>query len=244
MDDKTNVPGPPGDDGFGGYGDDQGSRSVIQGATVIRFSNTAIWNTRDVPELPPDFEVVVTEILRVQQRWGPDKMPVGEPLILGPGDPWPDLEALNESVPRSEWIDGPEGKKVGPYQQQYVVRMVDLKTMQRYAYPTGTVGGGICCRELRQSVAMMRRLRGQALYPTVRFGRRFMKTKFGGRQRPDFVIQGDRWIGDGGGNPTLAPSPSPSQPPLKAIAKPTIDEEMNDAIPNLGKPSKPEKPKK
>src|SRR5262249_61110850 len=46
--------------------------------------------------------------------------------------------------------------------------------------------------EFRDKVRTMRRLRGEHVYAVVTLTNRFMPTRFGGRQRPDFKIM--RWI--------------------------------------------------
>ena len=50
------------------------------------------------------------------------------------------------------------------------------------------VDGGIAVRELIDRINWMRRFRGNAVYPIVQLSTRFMKTKFGGRLRPNFEI--------------------------------------------------------
>ena len=54
---------------------------------------------------------------------------------------------MNESVPKADWVEGPDGLR-GPWQAQYIVYLLNLETMDRFSFPTGTVGGGIAVREL------------------------------------------------------------------------------------------------
>ena len=59
---------------------------------------------------------------------------------------------MNEREPRSEWREGPEGNMIGPWQAQHVAYMLNLETMERYTYSTGTIGGRIAVSELVRSV--------------------------------------------------------------------------------------------
>jgi hypothetical protein len=227
MSESTKIT-PPSVDGFEGFedrreGDERQGGGVIQG-TVAKFTNEATWVTRDEEELPSDLELIATDIARLVQKWI-DQQPV-ETRILEPGEKFPDIEALNEATPRSEWTEGPNGKPCGPWQAQYVVYLLNPKTMQRYSYATGTVGGSIAVRELRDSVTWMRRLRGANVYAVVTLSDKFMKTRFGGRQRPHFVIV--RWITFGGTDAKALPAPATE------VKEPTLAEKMNDAIPDLG----------
>ena len=94
------------------------------------------------------------------------------------------MEALNDATPRSEWTEGPDGKPRGPWQAQHVVYLLDLKTGERFTWPTGTIGGARSVSDLVDKTKWMRRFRGPAVYPVVTLSDCFMNTRFGGRQRP------------------------------------------------------------
>jgi hypothetical protein len=90
----------------------------------------------------------------------------------------------------------------------------------------------------------MRRLRGPNVYPVVTLGDKFMNTKYGGRQRPFFVIK--RWVrlGGEGGEVEALPAPAPPKTPQQAldefakpVAEPSLREELNDEIPDFGNAS-------
>jgi hypothetical protein len=247
---KTNP-----DDGFEGFEGrskgDEGSRGrgVIQG-TCVKFTNEAVWVNNDDEELPADLELVVVNIGRVVQKWK-DQQPI-ETRVLEPGEKFPDLDKLNEDTPRREWVEGPDGNKRGPWQAQYLVYMLSPETMDRYTWPTGTVGGSIAVRDLVDKTKWMRRLRGAHVYPVVTLSDRFMNTRFGGRQRPHLVVK--RWIAfdaDQKALPTPATSANPKQleklatetTPATAAGVRTVDtpplaEELNDEIPSKGDASK------
>jgi hypothetical protein len=208
-------------DGFAGYedrtegSDQQQTTNVIRGS-VIKFTNEASWVTRDGEELSPDLELVATDVARVVQKWQ-DQVPV-ETRKLGPGEKFPDLDQLNTDTPRSEWGKGPDGQPRGPWQNQHILYLLDPTTLDEFSFPTGTTGGAIATRELVQKIKWMRKFKGPHLFPVVCLSDKFMQTKFGGRQRPHFLIK--RWAeGNGGEEQVLLPAPAaPSLAPGQAAA--------------------------
>src|SRR5262249_697393 len=141
--------------------------------------------------LPTDLELIVVDIGRVVQKWGKDNRPCEPPIILAPNQKFPDVKAMNEACPKSEWRES-FGNLVGPYQAQHICYMFNPSTMDKYSRPTSTTGGAICASGLVDKTKMMRRFRGQHVYPVVKLSDKFMRTRFGGRQRPDLIVQ--RWV--------------------------------------------------
>src|SRR5262249_36906747 len=97
-------------------------------------------------------------------------------------------------------------------------------TMDRFSFPTGTVGGSIATRDLTDKVKWMRKFRGENVFAVVSLGDTFMNARFGGRQRPHFEVK--RWIRFGGGGEPLAvagppPVPDRSSAPATADDSPT-----------------------
>jgi len=209
-------------DGFAGYetqsegGDQQQQQTgnVIQGA-VVKFTNEANWVTRDGLELSPDLELVAIGVARVVQKWQ-DQLPV-ETRILGPGEKFPDLDQLNADTPRTEWGKGPDGQPRGPWQAQHILYLLDPATWDQFSFPTGTTGGAIAIRELVEKIKWFRKFKGPHLVPVVCLSDKFMQTKFGGRQRPHFLVK--HWVpmGNGGEEQVLLPAPAaPSLTPGQA----------------------------
>ncbi|HET9801229.1 MAG TPA: hypothetical protein VFP82_06040, partial [Chthoniobacterales bacterium] len=112
-------------DGFATFNDEvegcdeqQPSTRIIQG-TRIKFTNEAKWCTDTDAEMPPKIELIAADILRVAQKWkngNPD-----ETIIVEPGKPFPDVEAMNAKIPQEEWEEDNNGKLKGPWQAQHVV---------------------------------------------------------------------------------------------------------------------------
>jgi len=241
----------PAVDGFDGWsGDIEGherpdNAGIIQG-TMLKFDNTAQWKTRDDDELPDGLELIIGGIERVVQRWQDGKPVNGETRILQPGEKFPDVKALNAAVPETEWEEGPDGTRRGPYQCQSIVYFVDPKTMDRYTYPTGTVGGSIAIRDVKDKTIWMRRVRGANVFPVVTLGDVFMNTRFGGRQRPHFQIV--RWVrlgGEGAGEAPALPAPAETAA-LPVVDAPSMaDDFLNDSIDDIGtEVAEPPKPPK
>jgi hypothetical protein len=217
-------------DGFEGFepgveGDDRPQAGGVVQGVLAKFTNEAKWVTRDGDELPADLELVAVDIARVAQKWV-DQVPT-ETIILAPGQKFPDVKKLNDEVPRSEWREGPSGDLVGPWQTQHIVYLLDPKTMERFTYPTGTIGGSIAVRDLADRTTWMRRFRGTHVYPMVTLGDAHMNTKFGGRQRPQFKIV--RWVSLGSEGKVL-PAPAAEKPStqgeLPTVEAPSLSEEM------------------
>jgi hypothetical protein len=221
-------------------GDDSPAERLIVGP-LVKFTNDSAWVTNGDEELPRDLELVVINVARVVQKWV-DKRPVKEcTRILQPGEKWPDIKELNANAPRSEWHPGPDGKPGGPWQAQYLVYLLNLASIDRYTFATGTTGGGIAVRDLVERTCLIRQFRGQNVYAVVNLADVFMRTRFGGRQRPHFLIK--RWIalgGDGGILPAASPlalnaptteSSTDKQVGAQTVKPPTLSEEMADTLP-------------
>jgi hypothetical protein len=219
-------------DGFEGYedeveGDERVLSRVIQGE-LVKFTNEATWVPRDGEELSPDLELIVVDIGRVVQKWK-DGQPI-ETITLAPGQKFPDVEKLNAEASQEEWEEGPDGRPHGPWQAQHMVYMLNPLTMDRYSYPTGTIGGAIAVSDLVDKVKWMRRYRGQHVYPIVTLSDTFMKTRWGGRQRPHFEIK--RWVTLGGGGNALPAADQPLLPDqgVQEVKPPTAKEVTGDEI--------------
>ena len=222
-------------DGFAGYEDGiegherPANAGLIQG-TLLKFSNEATWITRDDDEIDGNLELIPVDVQRVVQKWQ-EGQPI-ETRTLEAGEKFPDLEALNADVPQSEWVEGPDGHKRGPWQAQHILYLLDPMTMDKFTFPTGTVGGRIAITELRDKLMWMRKTRGSNVYAVVTLGDKHMPTRFGGRQRPHFNIV--KWTRLGGqGGEEIAALPSPSSAPA-AVQEPAL----NDSLDDIGEPEK------
>jgi hypothetical protein len=232
-------------DGFSGFneeveGDDrQQGGSMIQG-TLIKFTSEAEWVTGNGDEMSRKQELIPIDIVRAVQKWI-DRKSV-ETIIVPPGEKFPNVKAMNEAAPKSEWRENLNGEMVGPWQMQYLVYLLDAHALDKFTFPTSTIGGGMACRALADKVAWMRKYKGPKVSAVITLADTFMNTRFGGRQRPHFNVV--RWIGfdtGGGGDALPAPKPpvleggavaKPEAPPWNEVEEPSLKEEMNDDLPD------------
>jgi hypothetical protein len=200
-------------DGFEGYSDHiEGNespqqRGLIRG-TRLTFNNVGEWETPDGETVGGDVKLIATNIIRAVVKWGAgaDKKPPEETIEVPPGRPFPDIEAMNNAIPKDQWRQGPAGLQ-GPWQAQQLVVMIEPRSMDTFTYVTSTVGGGIAVRDLVDQVKTMRRYRGQ-VSPIVTLGDAPMRTRFGERRRPHFTIVD--WVHMAGAEePAQAALPSP-----------------------------------
>jgi hypothetical protein len=218
--------------GFSGFneeveGDDREQvGSMIQG-TILKFSNEAEWLTGAGDPVSRTLELIVADLVRAAEKWVDQKRV--ETIIVPPGERFPNIKAMNAATPRSEWREY-NGEMAGPWQLRYFVYFLDANTLDRYTFPTSSIGGGMCCREIADKVAWMHKYKGPKVSAVITLGDIFMNTKYGGRQRPHFNIV--RWIGFNSGGDTLSPSTKAQELPWDEVEEPTLREELNDDLPD------------
>jgi hypothetical protein len=146
-------------------------------------------------------------------------------IVQQPGEPPPDVDALDAKIPKSEWEENPFGEPKG--QLQYSVFMVDPKDGSKIVSSNSTFGQKAAFDELKDRVKFMRNLRGARVVPVVELSSKQMKTRFGVKIRPHFEIVD--WRNFGPPAPAIA---APVDPPKdNTVAKPIAAEIVNDAIP-------------
>jgi len=216
-------------DGFTDAIEGEEERRPQQGA-FVKFTNEATW-TVNGEVIPATREFVIVDVQRCVVKWPPniDDGPPVEKIFLAPGQRYPDVEKMNAETPRAEWRKGPDGNMRGPWQAQHITCLLDPKTMDRFLYPTSTVGGNIAVRDIVDKTKWMRRLKGEAVFPLVTLSDVFMNTRFGGRQRPHFEVV--KFVAFGGleGGPTALPAAD--KPITTEIKPPTAKEATGDTIP-------------
>jgi len=214
--------------------------------------------------LTPAGELVVVATTRGLQCWK-DKELLDEIVEL-PGEPLPDVDALNEQIPRKEWELGLDGQPRPPWSFNWVAYLLDLESGQRYTYLNSTFGAKIAVERLEDRMNVMRDIKGPCVRPIINLSARVMKTRFGQKQRPDFCIiefrdfSGGRALlrlpgrdDDGGsGQPAALPPPTKNnpdgaaaKPPTekkkvgKSVKPPTVGEEIDDGLPDDLAPPNP-----
>jgi len=121
-----------------------------------------------------------------------------------------------------------DGKPRAPWVLQHVVYLLDPRSAESFTFLNSTWGARIAVDRLADRMENMRKLRGGNPHPVVKLESRKMKTKFGEKPRPEFTIT--KWVDMPGGGDIRAIE---HKPDIKAIAPPTVSEELNDEIPWL-----------
>ena len=227
-------------DGISGHCDEtvgqETKRSGRFRGVRLKFLDAA-WETKSGDEIAPETRLIFIDIDRIITRWGADRKPIGEPVVLEPGEKWPDYKAWNDALPRSEWIQGMNGTLEGPWRPAQIIHLLDPKSMGEYHWVDNTTGGGIAISDAVGSIKAMRRFRPGAA-PIVELSSTHMPTKYGGRQRPNFKIHG--WVSLPGeeSKPVALPAPDaptaavqPNSITLKAVKPVSVGEELDDSIP-------------
>jgi hypothetical protein len=213
-------------DGFAGYNDrtEGGEPPQAQGGPLVRFTNQATWTCNGEP-LPAGREYVGVDIAREVIKWPPgdDRGGPIDRIVLGPNEPYPDIKQLNTRTPRTEWRVDLNGELVGPWVAQHILYMVDTVTTERLVFPTGTVGGAIAIKRLRQCVMDRRAICGASnLVAMFTLGDANMRTAYGPRRRPHFNVV--RFIALGGEQP-------PALPPAEhTVELPPLKQDLKDDI--------------
>jgi hypothetical protein len=239
-------------DGFDGYTDEaegdvqdqeqQVSGRLIQGDRIAFNGKTGIWinASKSKQPLPADLQLVVADVVRVVQKWTKDNLPAEPPIILGPNEKWPNVEAMNEKCPKTEWRTFFE-KMVGPYQKQKIVYLWDPIHMDKYTWPASSDSAMNSVSELVEKIAMMRDYKKVKAVPAIKLSSRLWSKKYG-TLAPDFIVL--FWVAKSADGTLLPPSeptaisgPRPStQEALRAfgvstVTKPTGKEATGDEIP-------------
>jgi hypothetical protein len=213
-------------DGFAGYSDrtEGGEPPQAQGGPLVRFSNQAVWTCNGEP-LPAGREYVGVDIAREVIKWPPgdDRGGPIDRIVLGPNEPYPDIKQLNASTSRDQWRVDLNGELVGPWQSQHILYMVDTVTTERLTYATGTVGGAIAIKRLRQCVMDRRAICGVSnIVAVFTLGDANMRTAYGQRRRPHFHVV--RFIALGGEQPPALP------PAEQTVELPPLKQDLKDDV--------------
>jgi hypothetical protein len=158
--------------------------------------------------------------------------------LVPENEKWPDIEAMNEESPRSEWRTDPNNNEVGPWMAQREVLLVDMRDMSHQLFPTWTAGGGRAVHDLATRIKHMRQFRGVRVFPEVELSHTTWSIRFK-KDRPHFRIT--RWFMPGSDG-RLIEIPSDPTKPLPAIAnapqahvtevkEPSLAEEADDQVP-------------
>jgi hypothetical protein len=198
------------------------SGRVIQGER-ISFSKQGIWVDRAKQPLPSGLLLLVHDVLRVVQKWGTDGMPADLPQILGPNEKWPDVDAMNDKCPKSEWRMY-FNQSIGPFQRQKVVYLWDPTiTMNKYTWATSSNSGMSCVSDLVEKIKMMRQFKRVKAYPIVALSSLLWSKRYN-TQGPNLIIHS--WVRkdeSGALLPATAAAPAALTGPKSATTQETLN---------------------
>jgi hypothetical protein len=199
----TNLPANPQSDGW----DDRDESGRIVRGTLIKCTD-GIWTKAGETEpLSPDLRLLAASTITILQHWF-DNKPV-QTIIKQAGVPLPDIDELNSRIPETEWEDGLDGNPRPPWQLQRIVYFIDPVTMAQYTFASGTFGARIAVEALKDAIYWRRAIEGPGIVPLIRLSAVPMKTRFGRKMRPDFVVDSWRNLGGKDGGPTPVEGPQP-----------------------------------
>ena len=195
------------------------SEKIIHGIKV-KF-NDGVWLAEEQDVTGK--KLLVLYLTRIVQHWQ-GSQPI-ETYIDGK-DVLPDVDKLNDAIPKSEWETWESGDLKEPWVLSYVVYMFDEDSAELYTHVNSTFGLKLAYDRLNDKIKWNSSIKGQPLRPYVRLSSTRMKTGRGTKMRPDFRTE-DGWVVLGGSAVArLEPAP-----PLVKVAPPTTEEAMRDSIP-------------
>ena len=215
---NENLPAVADHDGFDDTNIDD---HLIQG-TIVRCVD-GIWSAKDEASFSKETRLIVLKSAEALQRWE-NQRPV-ETIPKHHGEALPDLDELNAKIPKKRWEKGLDGEPREPWVHQYIVYLLNPKDASVFTFINSTMGARVAVERLRGKVKMMRALRGEKVCPIVELSAKPMKTGFGLKQRPDFVIHD--WCNLGGPRATSAPALEHVGEPVKPVS---TKEELDDEI--------------
>jgi hypothetical protein len=213
--DQTKVPIIFGDDD-----DDDYSGQLIRGAR-LKFVEK-VWSAADGTPISENDQFLVVGTGHALQRWVD-----GLPEVITKM-PLPDVDTLNEAVPKEQW---PIGKFTGqpepPWKHVRYVYLVRLSDGTVLTHINHTYGTKAAILRLKERIKTMSVLRGSVL-PIVKLSWAMMPTGFGPRPRPEFVVDG--WRSFGGDQPAQIEQPKTPPEIGKPVEPISVREELNDEI--------------
>jgi hypothetical protein len=174
--------------------------------------------------LPP--VLIALSTTEAVQLWE-DQKPV-ETIVRQPGQPLPDVDDLNAKIPKKRWEAGLDGAPRPPWVHQHAVYLLDRRDASLFTYINSRAGARIAVRELKDRVALMRKLRGVNVVPVVELAAKPMPTKFGAKIRPWFKITEWRDLSGESQVASAVPVIEHAGKPVKPVS---LKEELRDEIP-------------
>jgi hypothetical protein len=251
------------DDGLASFDIRQlrGKVGAFGGAKLMKFVQGDFVNPREGEKIGPEREFYAFGLIKTVQKFVGKQLV--ETIIVPPHANFPDIQDMNERAPKEEWGVGLDGKPQGPFTHMLILKFVDIKSYERYAFVTNSMGGGVAVGNLTDKCKIARRAHGPNVTAVITCHSTRWQTKFNqSGKRPDFQVE--RWVildGDKQlAKPTEAPKAIASSPvnassiasapkpdtiatlttmgpeglSLKTVSAPTRAQELDDQVPFSG----------
>jgi hypothetical protein len=196
----------------------------------------------DADGLAPPDQLLVIGTTKALQCWQ-EQRPI-DTIVETPGEPLPDVDALNEKIPREDWGEGLDGNPRPPWQLNYVVYLLNPDTADTYTFANSTTGARIAVERLADKFKWMSAMRGAKVLPIIKLDSRPLATRFGTKMRPEFTVL--EWRELDVPAPAIAASQTPllEQPKTAPPAETPAPAPQQTAKPTstkrqVGKPVKP-----
>ena len=167
-----------------------GKVGAFGGAKLLKFAQGDFIVPREARKIGPEREFITFGLIKAVQKFV-NKQLIGT-AIIAPHANFPDIQAMNEAAPKDEWGVF-NGQPQGPFTHALILKFLDAKTFDRYAFVTNSQGGGVAVGDLTAKCAIARRINGPNVTAVVTCHSILWSTKFNPHgKRPDFRVE--RWI--------------------------------------------------
>lgn len=103
-------------------GDADSGGGILSGTTRIKYGPPWMAAVSKEP-MAASLELMAAKVERVIIRFHGTDVP--ETRVLEPGEKFPNMKALNDSVPRTEWATDFNGNPKGPWEAQHVLFLLN-----------------------------------------------------------------------------------------------------------------------
>ena len=180
------------DDGLSSFDMRQlgGKVGAFGGAKILKFVQ-GDFITREGEKIGLEREFITFGLIKAVQKFVNKQLI--DTKIVAPHADFPDIAAMNEAAPKDEWGIGLNGQPQGPFTHALILKFLDAKTYDRYAFVTNSQGGGVAVGDLTEKSKISRRINGSNVTAVVTCHSTRWSTQFNPHgKRPDFRVE--RWM--------------------------------------------------
>jgi hypothetical protein len=215
------------DDGFA-VQENQSGTSLIRGK-MLKFADGQ-FTADKTATIPGDTTLVAVAVITAWVHWVEGR-PI-EHRITSPGQQHPERDELPD-LDENLWPPGLDDQPSDPWKDTRYLHLIDPQSGTDFTFVTDSYGGRRGVGDLKSQIANVRSAHPAAV-PVVKLGSTMMKTRFGPKPRPEFLVVGWRGRSEG-----AAPLLLVEQPQRKSLERRTTpapepvptNDDMDDGIP-------------